>query len=165
MPVATPYADSNKMRQNIKQALSWMPKGYQTDDAVELLLGTSARETRLGKIPDRPGMGGVGPFQVNPKTEEHLWNSYLRQNPRLAKNLTKATGVAGPDPKALSGNFPYSAVMARLAYTRANTPIPSMKDPVGMANYWKEHYNTAAGQGTPEGFLETYHQLIGGQKK
>ena len=166
MPVATPYADSNKMRQQIKSALSWMPKGYQSDDAVELLLGTAARESRLGKFPDRPGMGGVGPFQVNPKTEEHLWESYLKQNPKLAKNLTRVTGVAGPNPEALKGNFPYSAVMARLAYTRAkNEPIPSRHDPVGMANYWKNHYNTAAGQGTPEGFLETYHELIGGRRK
>ena len=164
MPVTTPYADSHKMRKNIKGALSWMPKGYQTDDAVELLLATSARESRLGKFPDQPGMGGRGPFQVNPKTEEHLWNSYLRQNPKLAKGITKFTGVAGPDPAALTGNFPYSAIMARLAYTRAQEAIPSRKDPVGMANYWKKWYNTAAGQGTPEGFLETYHELIGGQK-
>ena len=164
--VATPQANSaKKMRQDIKAAIEWMPSAYKTPDAVELLLGTAARETRLGKFPDRPNSGGVGIFQINPKTEEHIWQSYLRKRPALAAQLRKATGVAGPNPDALTGNFPYAASMARLAYTRARDPIPSAKDPLGQAKYWKEHYNTSAGEGTPEGFLETYYELIGGQKK
>ena len=164
--VATPHADhAKKMRRDIKAAIDWMPPAYKTNDAVELLLGTAARETRLGKFPDKPGSGGVGVFQINPKTEEHLWNSYLRKRPALARELKRRTGVAGPNPGALTGNFPYAASMARLAYTRARDPIPSAKDPAALANYWKEHYNTSAGEGTPEGFLETYYELVGGQRK
>lgn len=160
MPVATPGA---QYRQKIEKALSFMPRAYRTPEALELLTATAARESRLGKFPDQPGAGGVGPFQVNPQTEAQLWSSYLAKKPRLREVLTRNTGVAGPDPEALRGNFPYSAAMARLAYTRAFTPIP--KDPVGMANYWKEHYNTAAGKGTPEGFLETYYELVKGGKR
>jgi hypothetical protein len=165
MPVATPYADSNKMRQNIKQSLSWMPKGLRSDDALELLTGTAAQESLLGKLPDKPGMGGRGPFQVNPKTEERLWQNHLRKNPKLAEGLTRATGVTGPNPEALSGNFPYAVAMARLAYAEKKEPLPSRFDPVSMGNYWKTHYNTEAGQGTAEKFTETYHRLVGGRKR
>jgi hypothetical protein len=153
----------DKFRKDVSDALSWMPRGYRTPEAIELLVGTAARESRLGKFPDRPGTGGVGVFQINPNTEAHLWSGYLRKNPKLAEGLSRHTGVSGPNPEALSGNFPYAAAMARLAYTKAFTPIP--KDPAGMANYWKEHYNTAAGKGTPEGFLETYYELVKGGKK
>lgn len=164
VPVATPYADSKKMRKDIQAAIRWMPPSYRTNDAVELLLGTAARESRFGKFPDRPGMGGVGIFQVNPKTEEHIWSSYLAKRPQMLTALRKATGVAGPSPKDLAGNFPYSASMSRLAYALASEPLPSSKDPVSQANYWKKWYNTSAGKGTPEAFLQTYRELIGGQK-
>lgn len=160
MPVATP---GMKFKKQLEDALSWMPRGYRTPEALELLTATAARESRLGKFPDQPGMGGIGVFQVNPKTEADLWEGHLNKKPRLRDALVKATGVTGPNPEALKGNFPYAAAMARLVYARPMEALP--KDPVGMANYWKTHYNTAAGQGTPEGFLETYHELVKGGKR
>lgn len=163
--VATPYADSRKMRQDIQAAIKWMPPAYRTDHAVELLLGTAARESRLGKFPENPNSGGIGTFQINPKTEEHIWSSYLAKRPNLANAMRQNTGVSGPSPEALLGNFPYAASMARLAYTRAADPIPHKSDTLGQANYWKKWYNTSAGSGTPEAFMQTYNELVrGGQK-
>ena len=165
MPAAVPQAQTStasRFRSRIAQALRWAPPELRTKDAVELLLGTVARETALGKFPDRPKSGGTGLFQINPGTEADIWNRYLPKKPQLKKALMRATGVAGPNPDALTRNFPYAASIARLAYARAEDALPSRHDHSGMADYWKKHYNTAAGKGTPEGFLKMYYELVGG---
>ena len=45
----------------------------------------------------------------------------------------------------------YSGLAARLFLARLSAPIPT--DLTEQASYWKTHYNTAAGKGTPEKFI------------
>jgi hypothetical protein len=53
--------------------------------------------------------------------------------------------------------------MCRVRYIRATPPLPSQDDLQGLANYWKQHYNTPLGAGTPEEFLAKWPQYINAQ--
>lgn len=53
-----------------------------------------------------------------------------------------------------------AVVMARVHYLRQPSAIP--RDLRGQAAYWKQHYNTISGAGTPEKYLENFHYFIGG---
>jgi len=52
--------------------------------------------------------------------------------------------------------------MCRLHYRRVNAPLPKANDIQGMADYWKAHYNTVKGKGTPSEFVTHYNQYIAG---
>jgi hypothetical protein len=45
-------------------------------------------------------------------------------------------------------------------YIRAPAPLPGQDDLQGLANYWKQHYNTPLGAGTPEEFLDKWPQYV-----
>ena len=48
----------------------------------------------------------------------------------------------------------YSALAARLFLSNIPEPIPLASDVTGQASYWKMYYNTPAGAGTEEKFIE-----------
>lgn len=53
----------------------------------------------------------------------------------------------------------YSGLAARLFLARISAPIPS--DLPAQAHYWKTHYNTAAGKGTVQKFVDDVKQATG----
>ncbi|XP_067038608.1 uncharacterized protein [Acropora muricata] len=53
----------------------------------------------------------------------------------------------------------YSGLAARLFLARLPAPIPTNLE--GQANYWKTHYNTVAGSGTPEKFIKDVKHATG----
>jgi len=53
----------------------------------------------------------------------------------------------------------YSGLAARLYLARISAPIPSALE--AQAQYWKTHYNTSAGKGTKEKFVEDVKQATG----
>jgi hypothetical protein len=57
-------------------------------------------------------------------------------------------------------NDRYAAAMCRIRYLRVPAPLPAPDDIQAMANYWKEHYNTPLGAGTPEEFLDKWPQYV-----
>jgi hypothetical protein len=52
---------------------------------------------------------------------------------------------------------PMACLFARLHYLRINAPIPA--DLAGQAAYWKQHYNTKRGKGTPQQYIDNWNQL------
>ena len=50
-------------------------------------------------------------------------------------------------------NLFYATAIARLIYLRRPQPLPPVGDLPGLAEYWKAHFNTAAGGGTAEDFI------------
>ena len=58
----------------------------------------------------------------------------------------------------LAGNLYYATAMARIHYLRRPERLPSAMDVEGLAQYWKDHYNTYLGAGTPEKAVKMYYQ-------
>ena len=50
--------------------------------------------------------------------------------------------------------------MCRVHYARVSEPLPEAGDLDGQAHYWKDHYNTRLGKGTPSGYIQAWNQYV-----
>lgn len=119
--------------------------------ATELLLGTALHES--GGLAHRRQISG-GPargfFQMEPATHNDIWDNFLAFRATLRSEVEALLS----DPRAdriheLEFNDNYAAGMARVHYLRAPDALPQAGDLIGQSNYWKRHYNTPLGAGTP----------------
>lgn len=128
--------------------------------AVALLMGTAAVESGCGRylyqLEDGPARGI---FQCEPATERDCWKNWLSPRPLWRQAFTKVCGVLEPSPLALTGNLLYQILLARLHYWRVAAPLPAADDIPAQAAYWKQFYNTPAGQGTVRDYLYAQHLL------
>lgn len=133
-----------------------------SQEAEELLMGTCAQESHLGTYRRQIGGGpGTGIYQIEVRTERSLWNDHLAFRPSLATAVTNICGVRGPDLVQLEYNLAYQHIMARLRYRAwVKSPIPAGLN--AQAQYWKDHYNTEAGAGTPEEYISNYRRFVSG---
>ena len=53
-------------------------------------------------------------------------------------------------------------IYMRLAYKRIKEAIPDTREERSL--YWKEHYNTELGGGTPEHYIENSNIILGEEK-
>jgi len=133
--------------------------GLWSEEAEELLMGTFAQESALGKYRRQIGGGpGRGILQMEPATERDVWENYLDYRKNLSEKIRLISGVSRPDSEALENNLAYQVLMARIQYLRAPEKLP--KDLDGMAALWKKRYNTAMGKGTEEEFIENYREMV-----
>jgi hypothetical protein len=130
--------------------------------AVELVLGTAVQESRLTYLHQLGGGPAVGLFQMEPATHDDIWENYLAYRDRLA---TQAANIAIADPRKgvkaanqMAGNMYYAAAMCRIHYMRVSEALPEAGDTAGMADYWKEYYNTFEGAGTVEEYIENWNE-------
>lgn len=145
--------DKNQFRDFIKRTLQAVD--LYSEAATDLLMKTAAKESNFGTYLYQVGSGPAkGVFQIEPNTEKDIWLNFLRFNPVLTGKIKTLTGVDGPNVSALEGDLRYQVIMARLVYYRVAKPLPMPGDIEAQAHYWKQHYNTAAGAGTVEGFIE-----------
>ncbi|HOO81639.1 MAG TPA: hypothetical protein PK513_03965 [Alphaproteobacteria bacterium] len=125
-----------------------------TPNAEQLVIGTALAESRAFFI-HQVGRGPArGFFQMEPVTHDDIWERYLSRRPAL---LNELKGLIMRDMDLhdqLHGNLFYAAAMCRIFYLRFKEPLPEMNDWPGMAAYWKKYYNTPAGAGTVEGFIQ-----------
>ena len=127
--------------------------------AEELLLGTAAHESHLGKYLRQINGPARGVYQMEPWVEQDIWENYLSYRPARIQRIIDITGINSPDHNHLQYNPVYATIMARLHYRRISTPLPPANDLEQLAHYWKAHYNTAAGRGTPDQFITDYRRL------
>lgn len=152
--------DKDQFAQLIHDVLISIDSSVYSPDAVYLLLGTAAQESRLGTYINQINGPALGVFQMEPTTEQDIWTNFLQYRPHLRNMVAKATGVKHPDPGHLRGNLIYQIAMARLHYFRVPEPLPAGNDILAMARYWKEHYNTHLGRGTVEEFQGNYTRYV-----
>lgn len=132
--------------------------GLFSDNAVELLIGTCAQESCLGKYRKQLGGGpALGIFQMEPATFVDIHINVLRFNPLLLKKVMKAAEVKSLKAEDLVLNDNLAVCMARVHYYRFKEAIPDNLE--GWAHYWKKYYNTSAGRGTEEEFIKNYKTL------
>lgn len=128
------------------QALSlWSPT------AENLVLGTGIVESRC-KYLKQIGKGpALGIFQMEPFTHNDIWRTHLWGTELGMKvgNLVRPFSGRAPDPTEMIWNLRYAAAMCRVHYRRIREALPE-NDAVGLAQYWKQYYNTPLGAGTVE---------------
>ncbi|HUK41538.1 MAG TPA: hypothetical protein VLX11_10850 [Candidatus Acidoferrales bacterium] len=129
--------------------------------AEKLLLGTAIQESLLIHRQQLGGGPALGLFQMETATHDDCWNNYLKFRVPLA-NRVKQTLEPGQKAQAvvMKVNDRYAAAMCRVRYMRVSAALPSGDDIEAMANYWKEHYNTPLGAGTPEEFVSKWREYV-----
>ena len=145
--------------ESIRPALTALAAGGLA--AEQLLLGTAIQESLLIAREQIGGGPALGLFQMETATHDDCWSSYLTFRNDVG-NRVKQTLDAGQQPSAptMKMNDRYAAAMCRVRYMRVPAALPIANDIEAMANYWKTHYNTPQGAGTPEEFLTKWPQYV-----
>jgi hypothetical protein len=145
--------------EGIRPALQTLARGGLA--AEQLVLGTAIQESLLVHRRQLGNGPAVGLFQMEPATHDDCWVNFLDFRPGLA-NLVRATLAAGEQPVAstMVNNDRYAAAMCRVRYLRAPGALPAADDVAAIAGYWKLHYNTPLGAGTPPEFITKWAQFV-----
>lgn len=129
--------------------------------AENLLVGTALQESLLTYTQQVGGGPALGYFQMEPVTHDDCWNNYLKYRATLSSKIRSLIqgddGTGIPDAKIMIDNPYYAAAMARVKYLRMPNPLPTdPNDIMGLANYWKQWYNTPLGAGKLQEFYDKY---------
>ncbi len=132
-----------------------------SDSARNLLLGTFAQESAMGKHVEQVGGGpALGIGQMEPRTHDDIWQNYLAYRPALAQKINQLLVSGHSKLDQLKWNSAYATAMSRVHYHRVAEPLPEAHDITGLAQYWKDHYNKG-GKGEVDQFLANYLYHIG----
>lgn len=126
--------------------------GLYSHAAEELLMLTAATESLGGRYLHQVGGPALGIYQMEPATCHDIYDNYLKYRPELAKKVA----LFGDGYRELPGNLYYATAMARIHYLRRSEPLPPASDVRGLANYWKQYYNTHLGAGTVKQAIGNY---------
>lgn len=150
--------DKNQLRNLIHVVLKEI--GLYSEDAEELLMLTAATESNLGYyIVQKGGGPAQGIFQMEPSTEDDIWENYLEYKKDLKDTMLSVFSCTiASSFTDLGVNLGYQIAMARIHYLRVPEKLPSKKDTHAMALYWKKHYNTYLGKGTTEKAIGKYEK-------
>jgi hypothetical protein len=130
-----------------------------SDVAVELLMLTAAHESLMGTYLRQVKGPARGVFQMEPATEQDIYDNYLAFKPNLA-HLVLGFRMQQTDIPDLESNLAYQIAMARVHYYRVPEPLPKSSDPVKLAEYWKKYYNTHKGKGKVEDAVKHYKAIL-----
>ncbi len=121
--------------------------GWGSPAAERLVLGTAITESRLRYIRQLGSGPALGIYQMEPATFRDINENYLRFRPEA--ELIEHLRDSRPTTKAeeVIYNLAYATGMTRAHYRRQRGALPDASDAKGMAEYWKEHYNTHLGAG------------------
>ncbi len=124
-----------------------------SEAAERLLLGTAITESELTWLRQHGDGPARGVYQIEPATHDDIWANYLAYRDGLANRVARLAAGAIPRADQLTWNLGYATAIARLVYYRRPEPLPHADDLAGLARYYKTHFNSALGAGTPEDFL------------
>lgn len=130
--------------------------GLWSLSAENLLIGTVFQESRGGHYLHQLGDGpAVGIYQIEPKTHDDVLINYVSYRSSLLERL-ESVCTSQDKHEQLATNLSYATAIARLVYYRKPDALPDAEDVEALANYWKEHYNTHLGKGTPDEFINNF---------
>lgn len=148
--------NSDQFRDVISRVLK--DAGLYSDAAVELLMMTAAVESNFGTYLNQVNGPALGVFQMEPNTHDDIWDNYLRYKGNLYELVSEYQTIVDGSYQQLETNLAYAIVMTRVHYLRVPEPLPNAADQLGLAQYWKEHYNTRHGKGKIEHAIEKYRR-------
>lgn len=143
-----------------------------SETATELLMMTAAHESHLGEYIAQVGGPALGIYQMEPATENDIWDNYLEYNRQLGVGIyvlsmaptLKNASLAEREGADLIYSLPYATAMARVHYFRVPEALPegSLQNEETirkLAAYAKKYYNTELGKATEEDYYEAYMRL------
>jgi len=137
--------------------------GMHSLSAERLVVGTAAVESGLSHLVQLGGGPALGVYQIEPETHRDIWDTYLAYRPELASKVRSLASQHwfddDPD-RELICNLSYSTAICRLKYYRIKAPLPDANDIQGLANYWKQYYNTKRGKGRVDDFYMKFPDEI-----
>jgi len=142
----------------IKPTIKYMGGNYDSLNARMLLLSTAAIESNCGHKIKQDGGPALGPWQMEPKTEQDIWNNcdalkrseFLQKIDRLDFLPNFSTG--------LLISPMYACAMARLKYSMDKDALPHHSDKYAIYVYYKRIYNTPLGASTWDKFRIAWDQ-------
>ncbi len=139
-----------------------MDMGLYSAAAVNLLLGTALHESAVFRYHHQDGGPAMGLYQHEPNTLKDLFNHYLigpdPSHPwkpdRLAQlERYSEMGLSVTNQWNLY-NARYATAACRLQYYRVSEALPPADDLGKLAAYWKTYWNTSAGAGKKQQFVD-----------
>ena len=115
--------------------------------AVELLLGTAAQESKFGTYLRQIRGPALGVFQMEPAT--YQW---------MQEKFGRVYGFQDRKAEDMIWDLKLAILLCRLRYLVVKEPIP--KTLPEQARYWKKYYNTSAGKGTPAEYIANYEKYV-----
>ena len=158
--------EKTQLARLIKKVISEL--GMYSPEAVQLLMGTAAQESRMGTYIEQIKGPARGIFQMEPLTELDIWLNYISyQNQEFKADFNFITGVDVASVNEfkelhLTGNIVYQIAMARLHYYRVSAQLPAFDNIATQAFYWKQYYNTEHGKGTADKYIDNYYLFADG---
>lgn len=141
--------NADQFRRLIEQVLHDTDPALADPVAVRLLLGTAAVESQFGTYIRQVHGPALGVFQMEPVTFRWLQTKYGDAYPVIKDR------EAGE----MEWDLRLAIIMARLKYRSIPHPLPAdnLHD---IAEYWKQWYNTPAGKGTIEQFMDRFVRYV-----
>ena len=150
--------NKDSLRKLIADTLT--PLGLYSGGGSDLIMGTIAQESALGKYRRQLGGGpALGIGQMEPNTINDIWANYLSYRQPLAKQI-ESLMVLHDRVEDIVDNDRYAIAMIRCQYRRAPEPIPEAGDIEGMARIYKLRYNTPLGAATEQEFIDNYNRMV-----
>ena len=106
-------------------------------------------------------MPSVGYLSNRAYTHKDVWKNYLKYQHELSdaiSHLTSDRCTWEAKESELITNLAYSTAIARVIYYCVPGALPDTNDIAGLANYWKQHYNTHLGKGKVKEFIKHYEE-------
>lgn len=135
--------------------------------AENLLLGTAMMESIIHHQLSFHNHSKLGLYRLDKTKHQQLWHGYLHSHPDLRHHvlsLVSQKNLYRDKNEELNFNLAYATAMTRLFYLRIAEPLPLAEDVEGLANYWKQHYNTEEAEGSVEQFIKVYQENVLGIK-
>ncbi len=128
--------------------------GLWSEAAEQLVVATALVESDLAYLCQIGGGPALGLYQIEPATHASVRRYLARKSKAPLRRRADRLLACWPSRDAqLISNLRYATAICRLIYWRRPEPLPAAGDARGLADYWKDHFNTRAGAGKPETFI------------
>tara|TARA_R110000824_G_scaffold6240_1_gene28919 strand:- start:1815 stop:2273 length:459 start_codon:yes stop_codon:yes gene_type:complete len=128
--------------------------------AERLLLCTAIVESNLEWLKQHGGGPALGVYQMEPATVRDIYHRYLSSRELLKGKIEPFITLQTIDEQLVT-NLAFATGMARMRYWMVPDALPAANDGPGLADYWKQHYNTAGGKGNPAKFAAAFKVQFG----
>lgn len=132
------------------------PHIQYSQSAINIILLTTIAESELYKLRQYSGGPARGFIQMEPGTEQSIWDNFLKFRSELKHKIKKLHLSTLSREANLAGNLHYQVAMCRLQYWPVPEKLPTIDDSAGMASYYKRFYNTALGKAKESEIEATY---------
>lgn len=132
--------------------------GLWSESAENLLLGTALVESGLDFVKQISYGPALSFFQIEPGTYNDVLRYLRRADRKELSDRIKAACFFDiyPEASALAWNIRLATLIARIRYKWIPSPLPDSDDVLGMATFWKRHYNTENGRGTIDKYMSVW---------